>query len=246
VGAVLTFSQLRDGYVKTTDNALGLLQASAALVVEHAVVALGAAELGQEELGKSLSLLAAFSLPQDSKAWDWLWQGWKSHQLKAHRAFLHELVHPVRLETPLPNGSSLDGGPLRPRMQDEKEFSVYVNFDPKTGHFLAPADAVSAPEIQNRIATLTCLMVTAYQIRYALESFHDIEFAHRAFGGIAFRICTEELYSADMPQIIEAFAARSVRHERLVDSLRAALAAGTNVIKTFAAAARPPDSTVTG
>ena len=41
----------------------GYLMPLSTLVPDNLPVALGLAEIGQEELGKSLSLLAAFSLP---------------------------------------------------------------------------------------------------------------------------------------------------------------------------------------
>jgi hypothetical protein len=57
--------QLIDGYEKAISNGFRLLQAAMSLTPEFPEIALGLAEIGQEEIGKSLSLLAAFSLGRD-------------------------------------------------------------------------------------------------------------------------------------------------------------------------------------
>jgi hypothetical protein len=44
----------------------------------YSEVALGIAELGQEEVGKTVSFLAAFSLQNDPGAWEWFWAAWKN------------------------------------------------------------------------------------------------------------------------------------------------------------------------
>jgi hypothetical protein len=100
---VLSFAQLRDGYVQTIENAIRFFGASTDLIRTFPDKALALGQLGQEEVGRSLTLLAAFSLPTEGHAWRWFWRGWNNHQLKAHRAYLYECVSPLRVElTTLP------------------------------------------------------------------------------------------------------------------------------------------------
>jgi len=136
IATSLTKEQLRDGFRKTIGNAHRLLSASLSLVSETPELSLGLAEVGQEELGKSLSLLASFSLPTAKFGWEWLWRGWKNHRLKGYRAFLYEFVSPVRIEMHGKEGLLMSGIPSRDQIQHEKEFSFYVNFQPDSGTFV--------------------------------------------------------------------------------------------------------------
>ena len=68
---------LAEGYALAIDNALRFFDAACELLRKFPDKALALAQLGQEELGKSLTLLAAFALPQDPVAWAWFWEGWR-------------------------------------------------------------------------------------------------------------------------------------------------------------------------
>jgi AbiV family abortive infection protein len=223
----LTQSQLMDGYGKAISNGLRLFEASVDLTAEFPDVALGLAEVGQEEIGKSLSLLAAFSLAPGQ--WKWSWSAWKNHQLKAHRAFLYELISPVRLEARTADGVRSLGPPLRRKITHEKEFSFYVNFDPQSGEFVSPAKAIAAIETHNRAATLLYLTVTAWHVKAALDD-EDPLFRYEAFSEIAFRICSERIYQQDMPEIFSEFESRSPKHQRLIESVRAKLEEGEDFL----------------
>jgi AbiV family abortive infection protein len=158
--------QLLDGYEKAISNGFRLLQAAMDLTPEFPEIALGLAEIGQEEIGKSLSFLAAFSLGRDQS---WFWSAWKDHQLKAHRAFLYELISPVRLEMVGPGDLKRVGLPQRDKIKYEKEFSFYVNYDPKSGRFLSPEKTVELSEAANRVMTLLYLACTAWSVKAALD-----------------------------------------------------------------------------
>jgi AbiV family abortive infection protein len=176
----LTPDQLTDGYGKTISNAFRLLQAAMTLTAEFPEAALGLAEIGQEETGKSLSFLAAFSFASDKAIWRWFWSAWKNHQLKAHRAFLYELISPVHIEM---HGSGVlrrAGLPIRGKIQYEKEVSFYVNFDPKSGRFVSPEKAVDRLEVFNRVFALLYLAVTAWSVKAALDE-AEPTFRYRAF-----------------------------------------------------------------
>lgn len=224
-GPVIPREQLRDGYHKAIDQAFALLQASLELYSQWPAIALGLAQLGQEELGKSLSLLAAHRLGRDETAWKWFWESWTNHKTKAHRAFLYELVNPTRIEICGQDGTRLAGVSLRESIQHEKEFAFYVNFDPAEGRFTAPGDAVSAEEAFHRITTLLYLGVTADRVRRTLDTLAG-EAAFEIFSEMAFRICSEDLYQHDMPDIFREFATRSPEHGRLIHQLEAHLIAG--------------------
>jgi AbiV family abortive infection protein len=87
----LTFEQLLDAYTKSIDNAMRLHSAGVCLLKEHPEICLGLFELGQEELGKSYSCLAAMGVKEDAKEfWKSFWEEWKNHEIKAHRAFYYE------------------------------------------------------------------------------------------------------------------------------------------------------------
>jgi AbiV family abortive infection protein len=227
----LTNEQLKDGYGKTTANAFRLLNAALTLVPGDLPVALGLAEIGQEELGKSLSLLAAFSLPRSGFDWSWLWSGWRNHQLKAHRAFLYELVSPVRIELGGP-GARYSGLPVREKIQHEKEFSFYVNFDSKSGMFISPEATVNLREAAGRVFTLLYLAITAIATQEALNE-SDADFRLAAFSEIALRICSENIYQQDMPAIYAGFKNQSSRHEELLNILADRLSAGKNVLRNL-------------
>src|ERR1041385_8040194 len=228
VVASLTKEQLKDGYGKATANAFRLLNGALTLVPDNLPVALGLAEIGQEELGKSLSLLAAFSLPKPGFDWAWLWSGWRNHQLKAHRAFLYELISPLRLELGGP-GTRYSGLPVREKIQHEKEFSFYVNFDAKSAAFVSPEETVDLREAAGRVFTLLYLAITAIATQEALNQ-SDPDFRLVAFSEIAFRICSENIYQQDMPAIYADFKSQSSRHQELLNVLEDRLNQGKNIL----------------
>ena len=152
--------------------------------------ALALAQLGQEEVGKSLTILAAFYLPSDIQAWEWFWKDWASHQVKAHRAFIYELINPFRLELVSPNGDVYSGHPLRTRIHREKESGLYVDFDLNRMRFVSPADSVTGFEAVARASTLSYLASTADAVRRALLHTDD-DFRLSSFSEIAFRICSD-------------------------------------------------------
>lgn len=231
---VLTSDQLSDGYAKAIETSLRLLSAALTLAGKFPEIALGLAEIGQEELGKSLSLLAAFQLPSVPHAWAWFWCTWSDHQLKGHRAFLYELLNPTRLEMEGPGGTRIAGPPSRASIKHEKEAAFYVNFDSISGHFRSPQEAVVGTETYNRVLTLLYLAVTASHIEKALRAEEEL-FRLHAFSEIAFRICSESLYQQDMPAILLEFEQRSDSHKSLVRTLRNHLSVGDEYLKALVA-----------
>jgi AbiV family abortive infection protein len=226
---VLSFDQLKDGYVQTIDNAVRFLGAAGDLIQNFPDKSLALGQLGQEEIGRSLTLLAAFSLPDAANTWKWFWKGWNNHDLKAHRAYLYEIISSLRLEIQSPDGRRFAGEPLRPKICHEKEAGLYVDFDEASGRFLSPTQQVSSFEAIARMSTLSYLCVTADGVRRAVLV-DDEAFRLIAFSEIAFRICSENLYQQDMPQLIAEFRKRSSRHEALVADLETALTANASFL----------------
>src|SRR5260370_11824006 len=245
IATSLTKEQLRDGFRKTTGHAHRLLSASLSLVSESPELSLGLAEVGQEELGKSLSLLASFSLPTAKFGWEWLWRGWKNHRLKGYRAFLYELVSPVRIEMHGKEGLLMSGIPSRDQIQHEKEFSFYVNFRPESGKFVSPRMEVELREAVNRVMTLSYLSVTASATEKALEEANSA-FRYDAFSEIAIRICSENLYQQNMPAIYAEFERRSREHRELMQALGKHLIAGRDDLLNIFAKPSPDQRKVDG
>lgn len=219
---VLSLTQLQRGYGLSIDNAMRSLGASSKLMKEYPDKALGLAQIGQEEIGKSLSLLAAGTLPPE-QAWDWLSPGWRDHQMKAHRAYFYEIIHPLRIEAPHPEGGEhYDGGPLLDRLSAEKEVSFYVDLDESLKSFVSPEELVDGFAAFARTSTLAYLTGTADAVRRALMH-DDYDFRFREFARVAFKICNEPTYQQDWPGMRHRFAARSLQHKAIIDDLDVAL-----------------------
>jgi AbiV family abortive infection protein len=216
---VLPFQTLLDGHEKTIVNAHRLLESAMTLVDERPEVSLGLAELGQEEIGKSLSIMAAFALPEEEAPWDWFWSAWKDHNLKAHRAYLYELISPLRVEILNQDGSPQMLPSSLGKLPSEKEHSFYVNFDQQTQRFTLPEDELQFSDIANRVFTLYYLGSTARAVRLALDDL-DVEFAYRSFSEIALLICSSNVLQEHMPSIFADFANRSSKHKEIISHLR--------------------------
>lgn len=207
-----------EGYHLAIQNGQRLFSASRALIADSASIALGLAQIGQEEIGKSLSLLAAIGMRPVDHAWKWFWRDWRNHRTKAHRAYLYEIIHPQRIELRGEGGRVYDGGPLRDTIVQEKEAAFYLDYDAAKGQFVGPLTGVKTEEAWSRLGTLAYLGLTASAVHDALFE-DDAKFRLTTFSEIAFRLCTEALYQEDMPGILAEFESRSERHGSLVASL---------------------------
>ena len=207
---------LRTGYEKAVSNGFSLVMSAMTLLNDFPHVAIGLSQLGQEEIGKSLSILAAFQLQKDE--WQWFWSVWLDHKTKSHRAFLYELISPYRLELHSPNGKRFAGLSKRESMPQEKEAAFYVGYDEPKQTFVLPEEDIGQVEILNRTMTASYLAQKAFAIYSALEM-SDVEFRYEAFSEIAFRICTENIYQHEMPGVLEEFRSRSERHTALIEDM---------------------------
>jgi AbiV family abortive infection protein len=228
----LTYEQLVDGHEKSIVTGYWLLMAAMSLIAYFPEASLGIAELGQEEIGKSLSFLAVFNFTGNKHSWKWFWSAWKDHQLKAHRAYLYELVYPFRIDTLNRDGTKRPIPSIRPKIMQEKEYSFYVNYDASSGRFQSPESAVDITETANRVYTLFYLATTARSVRLALDD-QDKPFGYLAFSEIALRICSENLFQEDMPSVFQEFERRSETHGKLISSLRTRLEDGRKSVETL-------------
>lgn len=235
----LDFSQIYDGFSKCVSNGMRLWEAGTMLVDKYSDISLGLYELGQEEIGKSFSFLAAFSFADGSPYWQLFWDAWKNHKVKVHRAFLYELISPFRIEVGGGETSKLSGASLREHIFHEKEFSFYVNYDYKRKTFLLPEEEVKPVECMNRGATLAYLALTASSVQIGLGE-GDKEVNYKIFGGLAFRLMTEEIYQQDMPRIFAEFSKQSDQHMAILRNLHSALEEGKgNLLKILGEQGKP-------
>lgn len=207
---------LRKGYEKSISNGLSLIMSAITLLNDFPHIALGLSQLGQEEIGKSLSILAAFQLKNGE--WQLFWDAWLDHKKKSHRAFLYELISPHRIEMRSKTGKRYAGLTKRGTMPQEKEAAFYVDYDVLQHTFLLPEENVGTDEMINRTLTASYLAQKALFIYTALEK-SDSDFRYEVFSEIALRICTENLYQRDMPGIFEEFRLRSERHNMLIKDM---------------------------
>jgi len=215
----MTFEQLYDGYSKSLNNAERLLSAGLKLFEEYSEIALGLFELGQEELGKSFTFLAAFIFSDTPAVEDFLFKDWKNHRAKVHRAFLYELISPLRVVIKDGKGNVLSGGSVREKLHYEKEASFYVNYDGKQKRFISPQEDVQSLEVGNRVGTLICLLNTALCVKKALDDGEDKKTNYKLFSDLTQRLLCLEIYQQDMPAVFESFAKQSPQHARIVDNL---------------------------
>jgi AbiV family abortive infection protein len=229
----LSFEQIYDGYGKAISNSMSLLNSALVVRREYQEVALGLAQLAQEEIGKSLSLLSAFHLPASKAGWEWFWSGWRDHPLKAHRAYIYECIHPCRITIRDRSGKVLDAPTMRERIHHEKEASFYVNYNEGSKKFIAPKETVTLEEVFHRVTAVLYLGITAEHVKIGLDS-GDLKFNYSVFSEIPFRVCSEEIYQQDMPGIYSEFESRSEKHKELIKNLRSSLSSASEEIGRLA------------
>lgn len=217
----LTFDQLYEGHDKTVRNAERLFEAGTGIFKDYPDIALGLYELGQEEIGKSFSFLAAFAYGPTDPGWQDFWETWRDHRTKAYRAFFYEWFSPTRLTV----SEELDGFPRKPSIEREKEASFYVDYLRTTGRFVSPAEQTDALETANRSALLISHVVTASYIKIALDQ-GDQRWNYTTFGALPAFILSRCPRQEAMPMILDRFAARSDRHRLLVDNVGGSLRNG--------------------
>jgi hypothetical protein len=157
----------------------------------------------------------------DAEFWKVFWKEWKQHHIKAHRAFLYEWLNPLVLGATSPDGRKWSGFPVRDKIEHEKEFSFYVNYDEKQQKFTSPFKSVSKAETFNRGCALTGLISTAITVKETLDV-GEKERNYRTFSIIPFRILTKFIYQQDVPELYRKFSAISPYHRSLISEMKEA------------------------
>jgi AbiV family abortive infection protein len=180
------------------------------------------AQIGQEELGKSVLLLCGVAF--DSKEqWREFWRRWKNHDAKAHMAFWYEWLDPLRFSVSDPEGRSFDGAPVRKLFSDEKEAGLYVDFDDEMEAFVLPAWRVPAVEAYGRIGALGTLALTAAGIHDVLHA-RDTEFRTTVLSQHLLRLWNGFVPQDEMLAALRAFADQSELHASFLSDLRSQFA----------------------
>jgi AbiV family abortive infection protein len=163
----LTAEQILLGYRLCLQNA-GDLQ-NAALPAARAAhgPALALAQIAQEEVGKSMLLMCAYTFTE-KEDWREFWKRWTSHDAKANAAAWYEWIDALRMTVSDQDGRVFDGLGFRARYSDEKEAGLYVDFDDTVGGFVPPSANVSPVEAMGRIMTAGSLLLTAGTVHDAI------------------------------------------------------------------------------
>ena len=174
-------------------------------------IALGLAELTLEEIGKSFTCLAYLSREFTNED---IQKDWKSHNKKAHRAFLYEFFSTKRLEL-------IDRPDYFPTKRDgiykEKEFSFYVDYDQTSGEIITPSENVDLEEVGNRVCSLYGPLLVASQI-------HDLlidrdEKYKRAFSDWAYFVMTNNIYQQESLEKLQNMKTNEKEYDSGIDEI---------------------------
>jgi AbiV family abortive infection protein len=232
-----SFERLSEGYAKTVANAMSLAAASGDGDESRIGPRLALAELAQEEVGKSFSLLAAIALPKTQVTWTQFWREFRDHDLKCARAFFYEWFEPTRISIVLKDRSTPDGITRFQRMSDEKIQGFYVDYDRSAGAFMDPGERVRPEDAANRMITVVCLAEKASALHTILTD-HESEFSLREWAKIALHLCSHQTYQEEMAKLLDDFAAQSSAHRELRARVEEGMRIKASALKAMAESVR--------
>lgn len=223
-GNPLTAQQLYEGHSLCVENAGALFEAGTHLLSSNPSVALGLLELGQEEVGKSFSFLAAFNhKPNEEEKWKTFWDEFRNHKLKAYRAHLYEIICPFRIHV---DGEE-DTISKRNSIHIEKEAALYVCFENESQRFVSPQTQVEIGETAIRGTTLLSLWQVAYYTKIGLDLPTDLDVdklkIYKLFSDLPRRILVQNIYQQDWNGMLEEFAQRTPVHKSIANNLTTSL-----------------------
>lgn len=192
-------------YNATIDNCFELFKASMHMATSYEgkkYVSLGIAELALEELGKSYSLLAAYSIAHKISNWKLFWKEWRSHDLKASRGFLYEFFCTIRIELNNLTDPLLTEIIPRGKFSVEKELSFYIDIDKSSRKIHIPGEHISDEEAISRVFSLFGLINPALEIKDWLNSEEPDQFKN-AISDYAYTVLVENVYQQDVPEILD-------------------------------------------
>lgn len=192
-------TEIEDLFLASIENANSLLDiAIKNLESSNSHISLGLSEIALEEIGKSYTCLAYYSVSEVVDDWSTFWNEWRSHVVKAHRAFLYEFFCLVRMEIEnsdkyIPSKRSL--------IPHEKEASFYVDFDETTRKAIIPSIEVEKEEIFNRVASVIGPLNAAMLVREKFKN--KPEDYKRAFSEYAWFTLTHDIYQQDVLKVLK-------------------------------------------
>lgn len=164
----LTPEELEALFLELIENAIQLLNSAISLSgTDEKHGSLGLAEIALEEIGKSFTCLAYYSVADSMKDWAAFWKDWKDHKAKAHRAFLYEYFSTIRVELK----DKPDYFPSKRHViPHEKEASFYIDFDKSKREIIIPKTTIDQVEIFSRITSIFGLLNSSMLVRDLLKN----------------------------------------------------------------------------
>ncbi len=213
--------ELLELFKHSVDNAYTLFLTAKKIALDEEASqkypALGLAELALEELGKSYSCLAQYSISDELKDWKQFWVDWKKHDVKAHRAFFYELFSVTRIEIEDPELNK-SFPTLKNKFSQEKEFAFYVDIDKGNRKILIPKNEISDVEVIGRVVSLWGLFNSALYIVDWMISDRAEEFKN-AISDYAYRTLNTEMYQQDVENVIKSMKSSSVNYNDGLESI---------------------------
>jgi AbiV family abortive infection protein len=226
----LDLEQIIDAHGKTIGTGMRLTEVAMKINTDYPEVALSLFQIAQEEIGKSFLLLAACGYERDCMLWNDFWCVWRTHERKIAASFFYEWLCPTRGIVIPPQGEPLDGFTKRKRFSAEKEAGLYVDYDEKTGRFVAPREEALEEEATNRGVSVISHISTASFLKHALDE-GDKLWNYRVFSEIPKRVLNQLTRQEQTPSLFADLASRSDRHNKLVIQIQTAIKKGASTLE---------------
>ena len=202
-------------FLACIDNAISLARAANVLYEKGSEsIALGIAEIAQEELGKSFNCLALYSATDLEIDWKFFWKEWKNHHVKTHRAYFYEFFRTFRIEI---KNKEAYFPTKRKSIPIEKEISFYVDFDHQNRKIIQPELEVDHDELGTRLTAIIGPLDTALKIKDLLT---DKDYMYKsAFSDYARYTIDNEIYQQDVLDLLPKFKKGVENYDKAVDDI---------------------------
>ncbi len=211
----LSSSELEKLFSELIDNALVLFEAATKLLsTDQKHIALALSELALEEVGKSFTCLAYYSVADSIGDWKPFWDEWKAHGKKAHRAFLYEFFSTLRVELENKPDYFLS---KRKTIPLEKEVSFYIDFDASSRKIITPKVAIESKEIIFRVSSVIGPINAASEVRGLLKG--KSEEYKSAFSDYAMHAMTHDIYQQDALAVLRKMKKGTKEYDAAIDDI---------------------------
>lgn len=198
--------ELLELFSNSVDNAFSLYNAAKKILDEletQKYPSLGIAELALEELGKSYSCLAFYSISEKIDDWKDFWKEWRNHDLKAHRAYFYEFFCLLRLELEYEDQAlALPFPSAQGKFSKEKEASFYVDIDKGNRKIHKPENEISDLECIRRVTSLLGLFNAAFYIKDWMTENTNEDFRN-AISDYAYQTISTEICQQDVNKVLQ-------------------------------------------